>query len=194
MALTNRCVFGINVHTEDTEEILTRYGHTVRVANLELHLGNHEYAKRSDTKRPFVMDRDDYRFQALRKNIGVYQVPHVVGCLLGCLVGVEGDLIRFRVRETEPSHLLLCCIDSDRAKGLAKDANPEALSDYVGHGVFFVVYYLARKHTANYGRSEEYFDNYYDEDPDVEDCFDDSIDERIDDDTVIKLRLKHSGF
>ena len=194
MALLNRCIFGINLHTEDTEEILTKFGHTVRVKNLELHVGNFEYAKRGDTRRVFVMDRDDYRFQSLRKNIGVYQVPHVVGCLLGCLVGVEGDLIRFRVKESRPSHLLLCCIDSDRARDLAKATNPEALSEYPGHGAFFVVYYLARRHTTDYSRGEELYDDYYDDDPDIEDRYTGAYDDGISDDELIKLRLKFSGF
>jgi hypothetical protein len=195
MALMNRCIFGINLHTEDTEEILTKYGHTVRVENLELHVGNFEYAKRGDTRRVFVFDRDDYRFQKLRQNIGVYQVPHVVGCLLGCLVGVEGDLIRFRVNETRPSHLLMCCMDSERVRELALKAEPDALSDYTGHGVFFVVYDLARRHSMDYSRGQECFDGYYDEDPDVEDYYNGSYDAMLDeDDSLIEMRLKYSGF
>ena len=76
MALMNRCAFGTCLRTEDTEEILTMFGHTARVGNLELHAGNFEFARRSDTKRVFVLDRDDYRYQSLRKNIGIYEVPH----------------------------------------------------------------------------------------------------------------------
>lgn len=195
MALTNRCVFGTNLHFEDTEEILTMYGHTARVANLELHAGNYEYAKRSDTRRVFVLDRDDYRFMCLRKNIGVYEVPHVVGCLLGCLIAVEGDLIRFRIKEDGPSHLLLCCIDGAKAKEKARQANPEALTDYPGHGVFFVVYSLSRKKTSDYNRDEdEYYDDFYDDDPDGADIYSGRHDDELDETSLIRLRLKISGF
>ena len=193
MALTNRCVFGTNLHFEDTEEILTMYGHTARVANLELHAGNYEYAKRSDTRRVFVLDRDDYRFMCLRKNIGVYEVPHVVGCLLGCLIAVEGDLIRFRIKEDDPSHLLMCCMDSAGAKEKAQEANPEALTDFPGHGVFFVVYSLSRKKTSDYTRPECY-DNFYDDDPDGADVYSGRYDNGLDECSVIRHRLKISGF
>ena len=194
MALTNRCVFGTNLHFEDTEEILTQYGHTARVSNLELHAGNAEYARRSDTRRVFVLDRDDARFMCLRKNIGVYEVPHVVGCMLGCLVAVEGDLIRFRIKEDDPSHLLLCCMDSPEAKEKARQANPEAFTDFVGHGVFFVVYSLSREKTTDYSRGDEYYDGFYDDDPDGADVYSGQRDNELDDTSIIRLRLELSGF
>ncbi|MBR0134173.1 hypothetical protein IJM16_02820 [Candidatus Saccharibacteria bacterium] len=193
MALMNRCIFGTALRHEDTEEILTKYGHTARVGNLELHAGNYEYSRRGDANWVFVLDRDDYRYISLRKNIGVYDIPNVVGCLLGCLVGIEGDLIRFRITESKPSHLLLCCIDTETSREKAQAAQPDALTDEAGRNCFFAVYSLSRPVTSNYARGDDYYDNYYDDDPDSEDVYDDRNSELSEHD-LVQLRLSSSGF
>ena len=194
MAIENRCIFGTNLHSEVVEETLTKYGRTIKVANLELHAGNSQYAKRSDAGYAFVFDRDDCRYQSLRKNIGIFEVPHVCGCLVGCLVGFEDGVIRFRIKEDEPSHLLMCCIDSEHAKEVAKKANPDAISDYSGHRTFFVVYSLARPNPTNCNNGDEHYDDYYDEDPDGADVYDGRYDGELGGIDIIRLRLKYSGF
>ena len=194
MALDSRCVFGTNLHFERVEETLTRYGHTARLGNLELHAGNFQYDQRSDTKRVFVFDRDDYRYIHLRQNIGVYEVSHVTGCLLGCLIDFDGDLIRFRINEREPSHLLMCCMDVDGVREKAVKAAPDALTVSARKNEFFVAYPLSRRKYPECGRSLEFDDHYYDDEPDEEDIYSGLSDDEMSEQELIAYRLKISGF
>jgi hypothetical protein len=193
MALESQCVFGTNLHFERVKETLTRYGHTARFGNLELHIGNFQYDMRADTKRVFVFDRDDYRFIHLRKNIGVYEVSHVTGCLLGCLIGTEGDLIRFRIDEKKPSHLLMCCMDVEGVKEKAINAEPDAIADFM-RNEFVVAYSLGRPKSTPNDRGAECEDHYYDNDPDEPDVYDGKYDFEMSEKHLIEHRLEISGF
>ena len=193
MALESRCVFGTNLHTEYVEKTLTRYGHRDRFGNLELHAGNFQYDMRADTKRVFVFDRDDYRFIHLRKNIGVYEVSHVTGCLLGCLIDAEEDLIRFRIDEKKPSHLLMCCMDVEGVKEKAVNAKPDAITDFM-RNEFIVAYPLSRPKNTPNDRGAGYEDHYYDNDPDEPDVYDGKYDFEMSEKHLIEYRLEISGF
>ena len=85
----------------------TQYGWTSTFCGLQLHAGDHTYHKRGGLYSAFLFDKIDYRYDGLLKSLGINDVP-ALGCLIGRLYGQDDELIRFRITEEDPTHIVVC--------------------------------------------------------------------------------------
>jgi hypothetical protein len=170
----------------------TQYGWTSNYCNLELHMGNYMYQKRGGLYRAFLFDPIDYRYHALMESLGIDSVP-ALGALIGSYIGQEGEKIRFRVTEDEPTDIVLCY-----------DYNPKYLDELsrLHHVAVSVaqtglwaqaVFGLARVNHNEAPRSDLY-DGLYDLEPDVADLVTFHAHEELEPATIIDTRLRRFGF
>ena len=181
----------------------TQYGWTSTFCGLQLHAGDHTYHKRGGLYSAFLFDKIDYRYDGLLKSLGINDVP-ALGCLIGRLCGQDDELIRFRITEEDPTHIVVCYDCRDVKLDEVAKLNPDAMSistpmPHLGdQGIYRnqwiqAVFPLDRINTTD-DPYVEYYDDLYDFEPDVADLYHCHASEEVDSESIILTRLQAFGF
>ena len=181
----------------------TQYGLTSTFCGLQLHAGDHTYHKRGGLYSAFLFDKIDYRYDGLLKSLGINDVP-ALGCLIGRLCGQDDELIRFRITEEDPTHIVVCYDCRDVKLDEVAKLNPDAMSistpmPHLGdQGIYRnqwiqAVFPLDRINTTD-DPYVEYYDDLYDFEPDVADLYHCHASEEVDSESIISTRLQAFGF
>lgn len=181
----------------------TQYGWTSTFCGLQLHAGDHTYHKRGGLYTAFLFDKIDYRYDGLLKSLGINEVP-AIGCLIGRLYGQDDKLIRFRITDEDPTHVVVCYDCKDVKLEEVSALQPVAMSvsapmSHLGdQGIYDnqwiqAVFSLDRINLTE-DAYEEYYDGVYDFEPDVADLYHYHATEEVDSESIIMTRLQTFGF
>lgn len=185
---------GTTIREGQVQSNRTQYGWTSTYCNLLLHMGDHLYRKRGGLQEAFLFDKTDYRYVSLQKSMGIYSVP-AKGGLIGNYIDMQGDVIRFRVTEDNPTHVVFCYDydgDDELLKKLA-DLHPVALSVAQTRRWLQAVFPLDRINDTE-DIYADYFDDDFDLEPDVADLYHYHANKEVDSDAIIETRLCLFGF
>ncbi|MBQ8157307.1 hypothetical protein IJ102_02890 [Candidatus Saccharibacteria bacterium] len=172
----------------------TQYGLTSTYCGLQLHMGNYLYKKRGGSKRAFLFDPvDDYRYYALIKLLGLDDMP-ACGALLGNFVDqVEHYMIKFKVTEEHPTHLLLALRYSPELILKLEKIEDAIFSIAPKNKWVQAAFWLNRNAPISCGRVEDY-DDYYDIEPDEVDLCVDYAEDGLSGEDLTRIRLQVAGF
>lgn len=172
----------------------TQYGWTSTYCNLQLHIGDHLYQKRGGLYAAFLFDEIDYRYDRLLKSLGI-ESAQPIGGLIGQYYDQDGDVIRFRVTEDNPTHVVFCYKyeRDDEVIESVKALEPVAMSIAQTKRWLQAVFSLDRLNDTP-DIYAEYYDDFYDVEPDVADMYHYHASKDVSSDAIIETRLCVCGF